>query len=251
MYLPPVRSKFQKYRRISVGAIVIFQVLVTGDAIASTASSWNIQSDNWDSPDSSSQQSQQSRARSEDFKEKRSRPQLAPFSPGSSNVAIEEGQIFLLGSLGSRYSNSLSTNVHYTYGVSDLFDFESSLGYSNYSSGQFSMWNFLTGFRTNLAWYDKVIPYASAGVGFYKTTYDLGPGSPGVPPGTSSTSISPLLFGIYFGPGVDLEVTRNLFFGGSFTFNNIFGKTETLANNQPFDVGGSYTAFFVHAGVTF
>lgn len=244
----PVGSRFQICRQVSVGVIVIFQVLLSGKAIASTDSSWNIPSNDWGSPEPSSRPNH---SRTDTSKEQHPSPPLAPFAPGSNNVAIEEGQIFLMGSLGNRYSNSLGTNVHYTYGVSDLFDFESSIGYSNYSSGQFSMWNLLTGLRTNLSWYDKVIPYLSAGVGFYKTTYNLTPGSPGVPAGIGDTTISPLLFGIYFGPGVDLEVTRNVFFGGSFTFHNIFGNTETLANNQPFQVGGSYTAFFVHAGVTF
>lgn len=244
----PVGSRALKYRRVSVGAIVAFQVLSAGIAIASTDSSWNSDSNSWDSSDSSSHQS---RTRTTTPKEPHLNQQLSPFSPGSNNIALEEGQVFLLGSLGSRYSNSLGTNVHYTYGVSDLFAFESSLGYSNYSNGQFSMWNLLTGLRTNLSWYDKVIPYGSVGVGFYKTTYDLSSGSPGVPAGAGNASISPLLFGIYFGPGVDLEVTKNLFFGGSFTFNNIFGRTETVANNQSYDVGGSFMAFFVHAGVTF
>src|SRR6185312_13000179 len=51
---------------------------------------------------------------------------ISPFSPGSNNLAIDVGQVFLMGGLGDRYANNLGTQLHYTYGVSDLFGFDSS-----------------------------------------------------------------------------------------------------------------------------
>jgi hypothetical protein len=155
------------------------------------------------------------------------------------------GQVFLMGQYGNRYSDSLGTQVHYTYGVSDLFGFDSSLGYSGHSDGQFSMTTLLTGLRMNLSWYDKVVPYVVFGLGFYRPSFNLSD-----PNGLSSTSVSPVLFGVHLGPGVDLELTQQLFFGASLTFHDIFGSTQPT-NFGPIDVGGSYASFLVHVGMTF
>lgn len=174
---------------------------------------------------------------------------LSPFSPGSNNVSLEMGQVFLMGALSNNFSDSIGSSLHYTYGVSDIFDFDSALGYSNHSDGAFSMTSFQAGLRTNLAWYDKVIPYFSFGLGFYRPSYSLN--QMGLAPVNSNASLSPLLFGVHLGPGVDLEVTKQIFFGASLTFNDVFGKTENTPSTTSFDTGGTYTAFFLHAGVTF
>lgn len=159
------------------------------------------------------------------------------------------GQVFLMGALSNNFSDSIGSSLHYTYGVSDIFDFDSALGYSNHSDGAFSMTSFQAGLRTNLAWYDKVIPYFSFGLGFYRPSYSLN--QMGLAPVNSNASLSPLLFGVHLGPGVDLEVTKQIFFGASLTFNDVFGKTENTPSTTSFDTGGTYTAFFLHAGVTF
>jgi hypothetical protein len=166
---------------------------------------------------------------------------ISPFAPGSNNLALDLGQVFLMGDLGSNYENSIGSQLHYTYGVSDIFGFDSSIGYSDHSNGKFSMLSVLTGLRTNLSWYDRVIPYITLGLGFYKPSYQL----------TPTSSLSPILFGIHLGPGVDLELSKQLFFGASITFHDIFGATKITPQGNLFDVGGTYTAFFVHIGVTF
>ena len=71
----------------------------------------------------------------------------------------------------------------------------------------FSMMSMTTGspdLRTNLAWYDKVIPYASFGLGFYKPSYSLDSNeAPIVTTGASTPGIAstmlPLLFGVHIG----------------------------------------------------
>ena len=151
-----------------------------------------------------------------------------------------------MGDLGSRYADSIGTQLHYTYGVSELFGFDSSIGFSQHSEGSLSMGTLLTGLRTNLAWYDKVVPYVVFGMGFYKPSYELAPNSQG-----QINSISPLLFGVHLGPGVDLELTKQLFFGCAITFHDVFGDTKIGPNNQKMEVGGTFTSFFVHAGFTF
>ena len=170
---------------------------------------------------------------------------LVPFGPESNNLALDLGQVFLLGNLGTNYQDSLGMQLHYTYGVSDLFGFDSSLGYSSHSDGKYSLTTLLTGLRANLSWYDRVIPYAVVGLGFYKPSYRIT--SKDLP----SSNVSPVVFGVHLGPGIDLQLSQNLFFGAALTFHDIFGTTATVADNTKMEVDGTYTTFFIHAGFTF
>lgn len=177
-----------------------------------------------------------------------SRTSYSPYAPGTSNFALDVGQVFLMGDLGSNYSDSIGAQLHYTYGVSDLFGFDASVGYSDHSDGKFSMTTALAGLRTNLAWYDKVIPYLVFGLGFYRPSYQYFTQSNSTGPNTSS--LSPVLFGVHLGPGVDLEVTKQVFFGAALTFHDVFGSTRATPDGFH-SVGGTYTSFLLHAGVTF
>ena len=180
--------------------------------------------------------------------------EVSPFSPGSNNLALDLGQVFLIGDLG-KYSDSIGSQLHYTYGVSDLFGFDSGLGYSEHSDGKFSMLSLTPGLRLNMSWYDKVVPYAIFGLGFYKPSYpDNTTATPGGSTTTSlsaSSSISAVLFGVHLGPGIDLELNKNLFFGAALTFHNMFGTNKMRANATLLALGGTYTSFFVHIGATF
>jgi hypothetical protein len=224
--------------------VALLLIAIGHEAVASTDSSW---------------QSQPSWASTSDVpiprKSRDSRHAIndvSPFSPSSNNVALDVGQVFLMGDLSSRYSDSIGAQLHYTYGVSDLFGFDASAGYSAHSDGKFSMSTLLTGLRTNLAWYDKVVPYLVFGMGFYRPSYQITTAGTGLSAGTtSSASLSPVLFGVHMGPGVDLELTKQLFFGAALTFHNVFGDSQVGPNGAPVDVGGTYTSFFLHAGVTF
>lgn len=145
-----------------------------------------------------------------------------------------------MGDLGSRYSDSIGSQLHYTYGVSEMFGFDSSFGYSNHSDGKYSLTTLLTGLRTNLSWYDKVVPYVIFGLGFYKPSMTLADGT-----GATAT-----LFGLHLGPGVDLQLTNELFFGAGLTFHDIFGTTKP-STQGPIEIGGTYTSFLLHVGYTF
>lgn len=209
-------------------------------SVANASDSW-VRSPAWSSSDSSAPRTRSS------FASRELQNAVSPFSPGSNNLALDVGQVFLMGNLSTNYSDNIGGQLHYTYGVSDLFGFDSSLGYSDHADGKFSMTTLLTGLRTNLSWYDKVIPYAVFGLGFYRPSFEVvqGVGANQVP-----SSVSPVLFGVHLGPGVDLEVTKQLFFGAAITFHDIFGSARPTANG-PLDVGGTFTSFFLHAGVTF
>lgn len=178
---------------------------------------------------------------------KESRYEVSPFSPDSNNFAVEMGQVFLMGDLGSNYSDNIGAQLHYTYGVSDLFGFDSSLGYSEHSEGKFSMTTLLAGVRTNLAWYDRVVPYVVFGLGFYRPSRQT---TLKTDSGTMTSSVSPILFGVHLGPGVDLEMTKQLFFGASLTFHDVFGSKQTTASG-PIEVGGTFTSFLLRVGLTF
>lgn len=172
---------------------------------------------------------------------------VSPFSPKSNNLAIDVGQVFLMGDMGANYSDSIGTQFHYTYGVSDIFAFDTSLGYSSHSDGKFSMASGLAGLRTNIAWYDKVVPYAVLGLGFYRPSYQIMNNTDG---NAIINTVSTTLFGVHVGPGVDLEVTKQLFFGASLTFHDVFSTSKPLANGI-IPVGGTYTSFLLHTGITF
>ncbi len=165
-----------------------------------------------------------------------------PLSPGTHNLSIGIGQTFLLGDLGNRYENALGMDLNYTYGVSDLFSFETDFGYSSHSgsSGQFSASHLTVGVRTNLVYFDQLVPYFDAGVGFYRPSYTY----PGY-------TLNGLLFGIQMGGGVDLLISKNLFFGPSLTYNNMFTSTKTGSDNLQHELGGAFISFLVHVGMTF
>jgi hypothetical protein len=170
-----------------------------------------------------------------------------PFAPGSNNLALDVGQVFLMGDLGANYSDSIGSQLHYTFGVSDVFAFDSSIGYSDHSDGKFSMTTAVAGLRTNLAWYDKVVPYAVLGLGFYRPSYQINDTVGGQ---NVVNSVSPLLFGVHLGPGVDLELTRQLYFGAALTFHDVFSSSRAVSKGS-ISVGGTFMSFLLHAGVTF
>lgn len=203
-------------------------------AAAHATSNWS-QRGSWNSGNSGEAES----TRKNSLRESDSR--ISPFSPGSSNLAVDVGQVFLMGDLSSSYSDAIGSQLHYTYAVSDMFGFDSSLGYSEHSDGNFSMTTLLTGLRTNLAWYDKVVPYVVFGLGFYRPSYRL----------SDTYALSPLLFGLHVGPGVSLELTKNLFFGASLTFHDIFGADKLTPSGSTKSVGGTFTSFLLNAGMSF
>ena len=215
----------------------IFLITLTFQSAGIAGTSW-LQQPSWAAGGPTDSTPERRRILSSD-----TRTNVSPFAPTSNNLALDVGQVFLMGDLG-QYSDSIGSQLHYTYGVSDLFGFDSSLGYSEHSDCKFSMLSLLTGLRMNLSWYDKVVPYLVFGMGFYRPSYQQT--TDGI-----ISSVSPVLFGVHVGPGVDLELTKSLFFGASLTFHDAFGSTRTTASGKLIEVGGTFSSFLVHAGVTF
>lgn len=169
--------------------------------------------------------------------------EISPFAPNTHNIAIDVGQVFLMGDMASNYSNAIGFRAHYTYGVSEMFGVDSSFGYSNHSSGRFSLMSGQAGLRVNLTFFDKIVPFAVAGLGFFRPSFDI-------PTENGVENIAPVAFGLHISPGVHLEVTSRLFFGISLQLQTLFNSRHTLSNNRPVEIGGTYTSFFLHAGFT-
>ncbi len=253
-----VNRSMKQQSLFPLGAAVLCLVLGTGEVSASAGTETLLASTSWSNDDSRSSRSSYSAQGSSN--------ETSPFSPGSNNIGIDLGQIFLVGDL-TRFQNSLGFQIHYDYGVSDLFSFDSSLGYSQHSlgpaSGGFSILSLLSGLRMNLSWYDRIIPFGVVGLGFYlpsyvdltatptRTTTSSSTSSSGTSNLSGLPSISALLFGLHFGAGVDLSVSKNVFFGSSLTFHQMFGTTQQQSNGTPLNLGGAYLSFLLHVGGTF
>lgn len=170
----------------------------------------------------------------------------SPFAPGSQNLSLGIGQIFLLGDYGNHYDNGIGPELHYDYGVSEMFAFESNFGYQSHSNGTdssqtLSIWNVDAGLRANLMYFDQLIPFAQVGFGFYHPSFSQ----------PNNTSLSSLLFGLQLGGGIDLIITKQLFFGAGLIYNDIFDSSKKDSTGKEVGIGGSYVSFMIHLGVTF
>jgi hypothetical protein len=172
-----------------------------------------------------------------------SEPVESPFAPGTHNLSIGVGEDFLFGSLGNTYDNAIGPEIHYAYGVSDLFAFESNFGYHSHSRGSdsVSIWNLAAGLRTNLIYFDQLVPFLNVDLGFFHPSFSYAGGG----------SASSLLFGLQLGGGVDLLLSRSMFFGAALNYNDMFDSTKTDSNGVSRGLGGSYVSFMVHIGYSF
>jgi opacity protein-like surface antigen len=169
---------------------------------------------------------------------------VSPFAPGTHNLSVGVGQVFLLGSLGGEkgYEDAIGPALNYTYGVSDLFAFHSNFSYHSHSSGDLSIWNLSGGVRANLMYFDQLVPYAAIGLGFYQPSY--------ITTDTRAT-VSSLLFGMQLGTGIDLMISNTVFFGAELNYNTMFDSSKKDSNGTTRSLGGAFASFMIHAGLTF
>ena len=99
-------SRISSFTRVPVEAFALPIVFVLGMANASASSSWNSQS-NWANSDSdnsapaSPPPTQRSRIKNAQLQDQRTGKDIAPFAPGSNNVSLDMGQVFLMGAMGA------------------------------------------------------------------------------------------------------------------------------------------------------
>ncbi len=169
---------------------------------------------------------------------------ISPFSPRSHNISAHLGQVFLMGDLSGKYPDNLGWRINYTYGVSDIFGFDASIGYSDHGNGKFGLATGLLGLRTNLVWYDRIIPYLVFGLGFFRPAYQV------ALPGGGTQDVAPFLFGVHLGPGVTLQLSKMFFFGASVEFHNMFGTTRSGAVASSDPGGGAFISFLINGGIS-
>ena len=164
-----------------------------------------------------------------------------PFAPNTHNLSVGVGQFFLLGKLSNSYENAIGPEVNYTYGVSDLFSFQTHFAYHSHSSGNFSAWNLAAGLRANLMYFDQLVPFATVGLGFFNPSYTL----------PDSATVSGLLFGMQLGTGIDLMISNRVFFGAKMMYHSMFDSSKKDSKGTLQSLGGAFASFTVHTGLTF
>jgi opacity protein-like surface antigen len=221
--------------------LALVAVCTVSYAASVRAESW-VEDDSWKtaSPyyygDSGPSVKKETRYRSE-RRAKNRKPEISPFTPDSNNVSLDIGQNFLIG---SEFKDSIGLQGTYTYGVSSLFAFTSSLGYSSHSEGKYSKLSLLVGPRLNLANYDRVIPYVTSGLGFYRASRAL----------NATNSIAGTMFGVHLGGGADLQLTKETYFGAAMTYHQLFGTNQSTTLG-PIDLASNFITFMAHVGYTF
>lgn len=181
---------------------------------------------------------------------KEDRKEVTPFSPGSNNLSLGVGQTFLMGDMGSQYTDAIGTRLTYTLGVSEMFALEAAIGYSSHAQNgdvripkNYSMTTALAGMRVNLSWYDKVVPHAVIGMGFFNPSYEIN---------DKGLTYSPVVFGIHVGPGIDLQLTKQIFFGASLRFHDLFSSVRYIQETaERREIYGTFTSLLLHTGVSF
>ncbi len=209
---------------------------------ASKASSWSENSD--DHSYEQTPPTKNNRSQKETGQSRASTPvQKTPLSPGTHNLSLGIGEVFLTGGLSSKFDNAIGTQLQYTYGVSDLFSFESNLGFSSHSNSNnnLNMVQLLTGLRTNLIYFDQLVPFFSGGLGFYHPSLSYNNGQ----------SANAILFGLNLGFGADLLLSDRIYFGTRLTMHDMFSSTTTASDGTSVSIGGTYLSFMVHAGFSF
>ena len=166
-------------------------------------------------------------------------------APGTHNLSLGVGQVFLLGDPSTHGENAIGFDLNYTYGVSDLFAFQSNVGYSSHSqpNQSYNVSHLEAGLRTNLVYFDQLVPFLTIGLGFYHPSISYSD--------KDNTTLGAVLFGLQAGAGIDLFVTNSVFFGTRLTYNDMFDASKTDSKGALHQVGGSFITFMIHAGVTF
>jgi opacity protein-like surface antigen len=230
--------KFHLLLSVASLSILAFTANAFAGSWADDDDAWKISSPYYYGDDASPVHKDGYRSRSSSHRHARTRARvLHPFAPDSNNVSLDIGQNFLVG---SDFQDSIGMQGTYTYGVSRLLAFSTSLGYSSHSDGAYSKLALTVGPRLNLASYDRIIPYVNGGLGFYRANREL----------TTDTSISGTMFGVNFGGGADLQLTPETFFGAAMEYHELFG-TKQATTLGTIDIASNYLTFMAHVGYSF
>ena len=135
---------------------------------------------------------------------------------GDVSFGANLGQVGLTGSGMSAYgTNGFGFGGYLSYAASDLFDIDLNMIYSPHSNGSNSAHDTYGTIALKFGMsFDQLLPYLTAGVGFYRTSVDYTVGS------DSGTS-----FGFNVGGGMDVELGSLVRLGLLVRYHPVFGKS--------------------------
>ena len=151
------------------------------------------------------------------------------------SIGIDLGQVFLHGNnFGKKYNNSLGFGLRYNYAASDIFELEADFSGSNHSENALKIMYSTLGLKTNFIYYDKLVPYATVGLGFYKPRIQV-----------QNDIATKTAFGMRLGLGADLLLNEHVSIGVMMNYRNIFSSNAKLLNGNQYDVSGAFTNFLM------
>lgn len=166
---------------------------------------------------------------------------------GNSNAAgFQFGQVWPAGAIGHNADGSIAPGIFYEYAASPIFSVQVNLIRSSHND-ILTLFSTTAGIRANLTYYDRLVPYATAGVGLYSVHRKLDNPTVGGP----MLEVNTTNFGLNFGLGADLDLSESFFMGLWVGLHNLFGaKTSTSAGTTE-ENSGRWSALFIRAGMRF
>lgn len=156
-------------------------------------------------------------------------------------IGLSLGQYFLSGGFSDQGSDAIAPALRYTYLSGDVFHLNVGLHLANLDGAQdFQMRALTVGLKNNLVYYDNLVPYLQAGLGFYQPEVEI-----------QNESISKTAFGINLGAGADLQLNDMIDVGAGVEYHDPFDVEETTSSGQTIELSGAYFTLMLRVGYRF
>ena len=162
-------------------------------------------------------------------------------SAGGHSAGLQFGQVWPAGVIGQGVDGSIAPGVFYEFAASQIFAMQVNLLRSSHND-KLSIFSGTAGIRANLTFFDRLVPYAAAGVGLYFVDRKMDP---------PIRNVKTTNFGLNLGLGADLDLSDQFFMGLWLGLHNLFAaKTMTPAGIEQ-ENSGRWSALFIRAGMRF
>lgn len=163
-------------------------------------------------------------------------------SGGSHAAGLQFGQVWPAGDIGNGADGSIAPGLFYEYSASQLFALQVNLVRSSHND-RLTIFSTTAGIRANLTFFDRLVPYASAGVGMYFVDRMIGT--------TPAEELSTTNFGLNVHLGADLDLNPSFFMGLWLGLHNLFSASGTTQTGTAMENSGRWSALFIRAGMRF
>lgn len=163
---------------------------------------------------------------------------LSGSSPHSLSLSV--GQIWSAGNLSRDASSTVGSGILYEYAASDVFSMQAGLRRSEHQE-RLGILATTIGIRSNLVYYDQLVPYAFFGAGFYFASS----------PPEGDNRVNSTHFGINFGVGADLELNHKFFLGLLLSIDNLFSDRAKTPDGQEMRLTGRFSSLLLRFGFNF